>query len=56
VERGEKLISLWDAFEHFFKRKVDLLTNSSIHKPYIRKSIDATKVLIYDGTSQKVLV
>lgn len=56
VERGETLISLWDTFEGFFKRKVDLLTESSIHNPYLRRSIDSTKVLIYDGTKQKVLV
>ncbi len=56
VERGETLISLWDTFEMFFKRKVDLLTESSIHNPYLRRSIDSTKVLIYDGTKQKVLV
>ena len=56
VERGEKLISLWDAFENFFKRKVDLLTESSIHNPYLRKSIDSTKILIYDGAKQKVPV
>ncbi|HNY01423.1 MAG TPA: nucleotidyltransferase domain-containing protein [Bacteroidales bacterium] len=56
VERGEKLISLWNTFEIFFKRKVDLLTDSSIHNPYLRQSIDSTKVLIYDGTKQKVLV
>ena len=49
VERGEKLISLWDTFEVFFNRKVDLLTDSSIRNPYLRKSIDSTKVLIYDG-------
>ena len=56
VERGEKLISLWDTFEIFFKRKVDLLTETSIHNPYLRKSIDSTIVLIYDGARQKVLV
>ncbi|MBU2652247.1 MAG: nucleotidyltransferase domain-containing protein [Bacteroidetes bacterium] len=56
VERGEALISLWDTFERFFKRKVDLLTESSIHNPYLRRSIDSTKVLIYDGRKQKVLV
>lgn len=50
IERGEKLISLWDTFEDFFHRKVDLLTDSSIHNPYLRKSIDATKILIYDGS------
>ena len=56
VERGEKLISLWDTFESFFHRKVDLLTDSSIRNPYLRKSIDSTKILIYDGSGQKVLI
>lgn len=56
VDRGEKLLSLWDTFEVFFQRKVDLLTESSIKNPYLRKSIDSTKILIYDGTKQKVLV
>ena len=56
VERGEKLISLWDTLENIFQRKVDLLTESSIHNPYLRKSIDSTKILIYDGSKQKVLV
>ena len=56
VDRGEKLLELWDQFETFFRRKVDLLTESSIHNPYLRKSIDSTKVLIFDGSGKKVLV
>lgn len=56
IERGDKLISLWDTFEVFFHRKVDLLTDSSIRNPYLRKSIDSTKILIYDGARKKVLV
>ncbi len=56
IERGEKLISLWNLLEKFFRRKVDLLTDASIHNPFLRKSIDASKVLIYDGTKQKVLI
>jgi uncharacterized protein len=55
LERGENLISLWDNFENFFHRKVDLLTDSSIRNPYLRKSVDSTKILIYDGSRQKVL-
>jgi predicted nucleotidyltransferase len=55
LDRGEKLLSLWDLFEDFFNRKVDLLTESSIRNPFLRKSIDSTKVLIYDGSGQKVL-
>ena len=54
--RGEALMSLWDNFEDFFHRKVDLLTNSSIKNPYLQKSIDSTKILIYDGTGKKVLI
>lgn len=56
LERGEKLISLWDKFEEFFQRKVDLLTDTSIRNPYLRKSIDATKILIYDGSGKKILI
>jgi len=56
IEKGEKLLSLWDALENFFDRKVDLLTDSSIHNPYLRKSIDSTKILVYDGTREKVLI
>ncbi|MDO5664010.1 MAG: nucleotidyltransferase domain-containing protein [Bacteroidia bacterium] len=56
LERGENLLSLWDAFEIFFNRKVDLLTDSSIKNPYLRKSINATKVLIYDGKRTQVFI
>jgi len=47
---------LWDNLELFFNRKVDLLTDNSIHNPYLRKSIDSTKKLIYDGQGEKVFV
>lgn len=56
IERGDKLISLWDNFESFFNRKVDMLTESSIKNPYLRRSIDSTKILIYDGSGSKVLI
>jgi len=52
LDRGEKLLSLWDLFENFFNRKVDLLTESSIRNPYLKKSIESTKVLIYDGSGE----
>jgi predicted nucleotidyltransferase len=54
IDRGEKLLALCDLFEVFFQRKVDLLTDSSIRNPFLRKSIDLTKVLIYDGSGQKI--
>jgi predicted nucleotidyltransferase len=56
VVQGEALLSLWDNFELFFRRKVDLLTLGSIRNPFLRQSIDSQKVLIYDGTKQQTLV
>ncbi len=56
IERGEKLISFWDMLESFFKRKVDLLTENSLRNPFLRKSIDISKVLIYDGSGKKILI
>lgn len=56
IERGELLMSLWDKFEEFFNRKVDLLTPSSLKNPFLTTSIDNTKVLIYDGAGQKVFI
>jgi predicted nucleotidyltransferase len=54
ITRGENLMRLWEKFEVFFKRRVDLLTNASIKNPILRKSINDTKVLIYDGKEQEV--
>jgi hypothetical protein len=56
IERGEKLLDLWDKFEAFFNKKIDLLTDSSIRNPILRKNIDNTKILIYDGAGQKVFI
>jgi uncharacterized protein len=54
IERGENLINVWDKFELFFQRKVDLLTYSSIKNPILKKNIESTKVLIYDRKMHKV--
>lgn len=56
IERGEKLMSLWDNLENFFDRKVDLLTNASLKNPVLKKNIERTKVLLYDGRGKKVPV
>ena len=50
IEKGEKILSLWDELEAFFKRKVDLLANPNIRNPYLRQSIENSKVLIYDAS------
>jgi len=54
--RGEHLLDLWDKFEEYFQRRVDLLTNTSIKNPVLRNNIEKSKVLIYDGTREKVLI
>lgn len=56
IKRGEKLMSLWDKLENYFDRKVDLLTNSSLNNPILKKNIERTKVLLYDGRGQKIPV
>lgn len=56
IEKGEKLMSLWDQLETFFQRKVDLLTDASIKNPVLRKTIDTTKVKIYDGEKSEILI
>ncbi|WP_194767663.1 nucleotidyltransferase family protein [Tamlana sp. I1] len=56
IERGESLMSIWDKFEHFFQRKVDLLTNASIKNPVLKNNIDSTKILIYDGQKQEISI
>lgn len=56
IERGENLMALWDALEKLFGRKVDLLTDQPIKNPYLRKSVESTKQLIYDRASEKVPV
>ncbi len=56
IGRGENLMDIWDKLETFFQRKVDLLTNDSIKNPILRKSIDVSKILIYDGKDQKISI
>lgn len=54
--KGEKLMSIWDKFESFFNKKVDLLTNSSIKNPVFKNIIDKNKALIYDGEEEKIFI
>jgi len=56
IERGENLMNIWDQLEYFFQRKVDLLTSSSIKNPVLKKKIDSTKILIYEGKEQKISI
>ena len=51
LDRGEKLIGLWEALEDLFAKKVDLITDQPIKNKYLRESINNSKQLIYDGES-----
>jgi predicted nucleotidyltransferase len=55
LNRGELLLSIWDKFEHYFNRKVDLLTFNSLRNPYLKESINKTKKLIYHGSKEEIL-
>jgi len=55
IKKGEKLLSLWNSLEILFKRKIDLLTENSIKNPFLRKAIESSKVLLYDGTCQEII-
>jgi len=52
IEKGEALLSLWDKFELFFNRKIDLLTSNSLRNPYLKREVESTKKLIYDGSGK----
>lgn len=56
VFRGERLMSLWDGFERFLKRKVNLLADASMQNPVLRRSVEKGKVPIYDGIRGQILV
>ena len=56
LERGGALINIWNGLEDLFKRPVDLLTENSLKNPYLRKEIERTKVLVYDGSKRQILV
>ncbi len=49
VEKGEKLMILWNKFEVLFGRNVDLLSNANVRNPYLQQGIDATKKIVYEA-------
>jgi predicted nucleotidyltransferase len=55
-EKGENLIILWDDLEKLFNRKIDLLTEDSLYNPFLKKEIERTKILIYDGQSKQIFI
>jgi predicted nucleotidyltransferase len=56
LEKGEILLNFYEASGIFFGRKIDLLTDQPIENPYLKKQVDDTKILIYDGEGEKILI
>ena len=52
LDRGERLLSLWDALEALFGRRVDLVTPEQLRNPYFILELDQTKRLVYDVASE----
>jgi len=52
--KREKILSFWDKTEEIYKRKVDLITKPKIRNPYLRKSVNDSKVLIYGRSHEKI--
>jgi predicted nucleotidyltransferase len=44
---ADNYFDLKSSLEKLFKRQVDLLEDKAVKNPYLRKSIDSTKILIY---------
>jgi uncharacterized protein len=55
LNRGDLLLSFWMEMESLFEKKVDLLTPDSIRNPYLKKQIESTKKLIYDGSKEEIV-
>jgi len=49
VEKGEKLLTLWNRFEDLFGRNVDLLSNVNVRNPFLQQGIDETRKLVYEA-------
>jgi len=46
-EYADNYFDLKESLENLFKRDVDLLEDKAIKNPFLRKSIDSSKQLIY---------
>ncbi len=56
LDRGQRLLDLWDALEELFDRRVDLVTPESLRNPIFKLELDETKELIYDAAHSQIAV
>lgn len=54
LDRGQRILDLWDELEQLFGRRVDLVTPESIRNPIFQQELDETKELIYEPTQTQV--
>lgn len=54
LDRGRRLWNFWNRLEELFGRKVDLLTERQLSNKYLKKSIDRSKMLVYDRKLSKI--
>ncbi|MBN1472918.1 MAG: nucleotidyltransferase domain-containing protein [Syntrophaceae bacterium] len=45
---ADTYFELAESFEKLFKRPVDLITDKSLKNPYFIKSVNQTKILLYE--------
>ena len=47
IHKGKLLLSLYNKFESFFNKKVDLLTFDSVKNPFLEEYIGTSKQIVY---------
>ena len=52
----DNLLGLKENLENLLKRKVDLLEAQAVKNPYLKKSIDENKVLVYGREAPEMVV
>jgi uncharacterized protein len=55
-EYANRFLGLAEALERLFQRPVDLVTEQSIHNPYFRRTLEATRQVIYEGHDAEMAV
>ncbi|MGA2177852.1 MAG: nucleotidyltransferase domain-containing protein [Verrucomicrobiota bacterium] len=55
ADYADNYLGLAQALEDLFRRRVDLVTESSIRNPYFRRAVFAARQLLYDGRHQETV-
>lgn len=55
-EYAERHLGLAEDLEQLFQRSIDLVTEQSIHNPYLRQEIESTRQLLYEQPHSETAV